>query len=183
MTDFNSLDNISEGGENPDIKSTILKFGGILGLISIIVLMLSGILSDPANPNQMASGAIGCGSFILSIAIYVMAIKSIRDSEFNAGKISLGSGFKIAFFTGLIGSVINALFGYLYNTVINPEQLAFARDMMDEAAVDADEATAGFMNFFSSFVTAEGQLISGLVGGVIFSAIIAIIVAAIMKRD
>ena len=60
MTDVNSLDNMNQGGENPDIKNTIFKYGGILGLTGIITVMLTGILSDPSNPNQ--SGIITQGS-------------------------------------------------------------------------------------------------------------------------
>ena len=183
MTDVNSLDNMNQGGENPDIKNTILKYGGILGLIGIISVMVTGILSDPSNPNQMAGIVTGCGSFIITIAIYVFAIKSIRDSEFNAGKISLGTGFKIAFLAGLLGTLIQVLFTYLYHTVINPSMLASARDLMDAAAEGADENTAGIMSSMSSLYSAKGQLLMGLVMGPIFSAIIGIIVAAIMKRD
>ena len=183
MTDVNSLDNMNQGGENPDIKNTILKYGGILGLISIITLMLTGITSNPESQNMMLSSVISCGSFIVIIAIYVLAVKSVRDSEFNAGKISLGTGFKIAFFTGLLGSVIGALFGYLYNTVINPSMMANLADIMEAAAEGADEGAAGVMSYMSSFYTAKGQLIYGLIAGPLMSALFGIIVAAIMKRD
>ena len=183
MTDVNSLDNMNQGGENPDIKNTILKYGGILGLIGIITVMVNGLLSDPSNPSQMGGMLNSCGSLIITIAIYVFAIKSIRDSEFNAGKISLGTGFKVAFLAGLVGTVIQVLFTYLYNTVINPSMLAAAKDLMDAAAEGTDENAAGMMSFMSSFFSAKGQLIMGLVIGPIFSAIIGIIVAAIMKRD
>lgn len=183
MTDVNSLDNMNQGGENPDIKNTILKYGGILGLTGIITVMLTGILSDPSNPNQIAGMVTSCGYFIIAITIKVFAIKSIRDSEFNAGKISLGTGFKIAFLAGLLGTLIQVLFSYLYNTVINPSMLASARDIMEAASEGADENTAGIMSSMSSFYTAKGQLIMGLVSGPIISAIIGIIVAAIMKRD
>jgi hypothetical protein len=186
MTDVNSLDDLSNGGKNPETKNTIIKYGVILGLISIIIAVLTNLLggADPLNPKPAVSFGLGCGGFIISIAVIVVAVKSIRDSEFNAGKISLGDAFKIGFFASIIGTVIAACFNYLNLTVINPEQLEAVREMMEESMAGVDEDSQGFTSFFTNFATNPGmQFVSTLIFGTIFNAIFAIIVAAIVKKD
>lgn len=186
MTDTNSLDDLSKGGKNPETKSTIIKYGVILGLVSVIMAVLTNLLggADPMNPNPAVSVGLGCGGFIISIVIIVMAVKAIRDSSFNDGKISLGDAFLIGFLSALIGTVIAALYNYINLTLINPEQLEVVREMMEESMESVEDEAQGVVSFFTNFATNPTmQFFSTLVFGAIFNAIIAIIVAAIMKKD
>ncbi len=186
MTDANSLDDLSKGGKNPETKSTIIKYGVILGLVSVIIAVLTNLLggADPLNPKPAVSVGLGCGGFILSIVIIVMAVKSIRDSAHNGGRISLGDAFLIGFLSALIGTVIAALYNYLNLTVINPEQLEVVREMMEESLESVEDEAQGMVSFFTDFATNPSmQLLSTLFFGSIINAIIAIIVAAIMKKD
>lgn len=186
MTDTNSLDDLSKGGKNPETKNTIIKYGVILGLVSVIIAVLTNLLggADPLNPKPAVSIGLGCGGFIISIVIIVMAVKSIRDSAHNGGRISLGDAFLIGFLSALIGTVIAALYNYLNLTVINPEQLEVVREMMEESMESVEDEAQGMVSFFTNFATSPSmQLLSTLIFGSIINAIIAIIVAAIMKKD
>ena len=186
MTDANSLDDLSKGGKNPETKSTIIKYGVILGLASVIIAVLTNLLggADPFNPKPAVSIGLGCGGFILSIVIIVMAVKSIRDSAHNGGRINIGDAFLLGFFVAMIGTLMGAVYNFLNLTVINPEQLEVVREMMEEAMESAGDDAQGVASFFTNFATNPTmQFVSTLVGGAFFNAIIAIIVAAIMKKD
>lgn len=186
MTDANSLDDLSKGGKNPETKSTIIKYGVILGLISIILAVLTNLLggADPLNPKPAVSFGLGCGGFIISIITIVLAVKSIKDSHFNGGKISIGEAFKIGFFITLIATILGACYNYLNLTVINPEQLEALREIMEESMSGIEDDAQGVASFFTGFATNPAmQFVSTLIFGSIFNAIFAIIVAAIMKQD
>ena len=185
----NSIDNLGAKEKNPDTKQVIIRYGVILGFISVILAVVMNILGagDPMNPKPGASMAIGCGSLILSIVLMVLAVKAIRDSQHNGGKIKLGDAFMLSFLVGMIATVIGSLYNFIDVSFLNPEKMEMTREMMEQAFEDAgevDEAAQGITSFFMNFATnPTAQLISTIIGGAFFNAIIAIIVAAIMKKD
>ena len=108
----------------------------------------------------------------------------LRSGIDKSSKISLGDAFLIGFLSALIGTVIAALYNYINLTLINPEQLEVVREMMEESMESVEEEVQGVVSFFTNFATNPTmQFFSTLVMGAIFNAIIAIIVAAIMKKD
>lgn len=185
----NSIDDLTQKGKNPETKQVIIRYGVILGFISVILAVVMNILGagDPMNPKPGASMVIGCGSLILSIVLMVLAVKAIRDSQHNGGSIKLGDAFMLSFLVGMIATVIGALYNFIDVSFLNPEKMEMAREMMEQAMEDAGEvdgAAQGITSFFMNFATnPTAQLVSTIIGGAFFNAIIAIIVAAIMKKD
>ncbi len=58
------------------------------------------------------------------------------------------------------------------------------REMMEESMEAVEDEAQGVVSFFTNFATNPAmQFVSTLVGGAFLYAIIAIIVAAIMKKD
>jgi Protein of unknown function (DUF4199) len=161
---------------------TAIKYGGILGAIGVVlglVMYLTG-MTDPENANPAVGGGIGCLSIILTIVVYVLAVKKHRDVDLG-GAISFGRAFGVGMATSLINGAISAVWGLLFNNLIAPDVMEKTREMMMEQAQPGQE---GMMEAIAN-VTASPIMgpIATLIGTLIIGAIISLIVGAIMKKE
>ncbi|MCC6727588.1 MAG: DUF4199 domain-containing protein [Saprospiraceae bacterium] len=161
---------------------TALRYGGILGAIGVVmglVMYLSG-MADPETANPMAGAGIGCISMIVTVIVYVLAVKKHRETELG-GAISFGRAFGMGMAVAVISGVISTVWGIIYNNLIAPDILEKTREMMLEQAQPGQE---GMMETIANITTSPilGPIMT-MVGTLIFGVIISLIVAAVMKKE
>lgn len=109
------------------MKKTILKYGGISGLILGSLFAISFMFLDAENPDYSLGEVIGYTTMVLSLSVVFFGIRNYRD-EGLGGTITFGK----ALITGLGISAVSALiftaFDTIYVTMINPE---FFTDYID----------------------------------------------------
>jgi len=88
-------------------RSVGIKFGLILGVISIVMFLVTAVLGY--NPFSTARSWIGIG---ISIATLVFAQKQFKDE--GDGFMSYGQGFSIGFWQSLVSLVLSMAVTYVY---------------------------------------------------------------------
>ncbi|WMN12628.1 DUF4199 domain-containing protein [Marivirga salinae] len=160
-----------------------LKWGAILGLISIIIYLVVYLI----DITLLAKSGVGIALLVISLAIVIYAGRDYRSKL--GGYMSFKDAFLHAFIVFVLAGFIGTVFNYLLFNFIDPEIVpvlieaqmtntmkameAFgggSTDMMDEMAVKMKES-----------YTLTGQATSFL-WALIFYAIGALIVGAINKK-
>lgn len=182
---MNTLDNpmVPQESEVPFFQ-TALRYGLIGAGVAIAVSLISNLLGL-AEGNQSMGMVIGCISILLYIGFQVMGVKTHREDELN-GYISFGRAFITALVVGIVMGVVSSLFNYIYLTFIDPGMLERVMNMTYEAYEQqgmSEEQIEAAMSMVGGMMTAEGQLMTGLIGAAVISAITGLIIAAVMKRD
>ncbi len=167
----------------------IMRFGLIGGLI-LVVFALVGIVTGWSSP---ANWLMALVFTFLMIVIYnlimVYAIKSDRNSL--GGYITLGRAFLVAFISTCIAGLIMALFNSVYMGIIDPEYMVKIGDDlramyesfgMDENMIEQSLENAGALEA-QTFGSALVNQLSGYLFGAFVGGVIAIITAAIMKKN
>jgi len=169
----------------PTSLNTGLILGIITGILNVSLLMFTNPL-QPSGTDFVIIGLVFLASLTASIIFPVRAVKSVRD-EINGGVIKLGQAFLVAFVALLIASVISVTFAVLYLYFLAPDSLAEQAQEMKDLIMDqldgasdlvVSMATSGVDRFINPMKQYYGLIMSG-----ILSAVIAIIIAAVLKRD
>ncbi|MCB9329404.1 MAG: DUF4199 domain-containing protein [Lewinellaceae bacterium] len=160
---------------------TFTKYGIYLGLGLIITSFVCYFIS----PRFFLTWGSWIG-FILYIIMMVMAVK---EEKFNLGSISFKGAFGQSWLTYVVGTLIATIFAYIMMHFIDPTLM----DTANEIAKEAIEKMSGFLgeegvekaleaidkqDTYSVF----GFVRSYLIGLIFPGAIIALIIAAIMKN-
>ncbi len=98
-------------------NQNLINIGIITGVASIIVFLLQAL----AGGGMMLSFGIGMISLVVVIAVPIVYIRKQRKE--NAGYITFGDAFKMAFIGLLIGGVISTLFSAAYINFVDPNYL------------------------------------------------------------
>lgn len=169
--------------ENPSAKpsKTILNYGVILGVVSVVIGVIAYVMNMHLNPHWafMVVGIVVFAGFL------VYGIKAFKQE--NGGFLSIGEALKVGLGIALIGALIGAAWTFALTTFIEPDymdQMAeVQREQMLESFPDMTDAqieSAMEMNakFSSPWIT----IAFGLVGNLFIGFIIALIAGAIMKQ-
>jgi hypothetical protein len=166
-----------------------LYWGVISGVASIILSVLLYVINfTPSSFGKM--GLTLLFSLVLFIVILVIALKSYRNSL--GGAMTYGQAFKFGFFVILISTAISSLYSFIFLKFIDPEYL---KNVMDQFMANLEE-------FLLSKGMSEDQVakameeatkkplpsplksaIQGFIQILIFSTIVNLIVAAILKKN
>ncbi len=164
--------------ENPaTVKSVVMKWGIILGIISIAMFIL-GVVADLLT-EQWWSWI----NAIPLIIVMVLAHKEFKDE--GNGYMSYSQGLGIGILTSLMSGLIAGLFQLLYTTVIDPEFTANMMEKIEDQWVEQGmtdqqiDAARGFVEVLQNPVTG---FFAGLFFAGLFGLIIALIVSAITKN-
>lgn len=156
----------------------IIKWGAIYVIASIVLTYIIQFLNvDPDSPIKWLST-------LLFIAFMLLTQKEYGDV--NGGYLTFGEGFKAGFLFAILSGIVLSVFTYLYFAVLSPE-------MVDKiiASTEAKMASKGLsqeqvdqaMSFTKKLLSPVGITISALISAAIMGAIIALIGAAIFKKD
>src|ERR1700741_2780169 len=102
-----------ENQANSTLKQSLL-YGGILGLVSIIISVIAYVL------DMSADSSIKWVNSIVQIIILVLGIKNYRDQHLG-GYISYGKALGTGTLIAFIGSIIAAIYTVIFVTLIDPE--------------------------------------------------------------
>lgn len=166
-----------------------LNWGVILGVVSIIFSVLTYIFEF--KPTTIVNGLITMGvGLLILIVILVMGMKAYRVNTLE-GSMSYGQAFKFGLFVILIGTAISSFYSYIFLAFIDPEYLKMITEEslvnteefmlnrgMSEEQVDKIMEEAAKQPVPTPFM----QSIKGFFFGSIFSTILNLIIAAIMKK-
>jgi drug/metabolite transporter (DMT)-like permease len=154
-----------------------IKWGLIMGLAGTIFTAVLYGLKIQNNPVQYLS-------FLITIGCLVLACREFKAG--NEGSMTLGQGFMTGFLACVISSVISAVFLTVWFNVIDPE---FVNTMREQAVADMekrgmeDEQIEQGMQMMGFMFNPWFFVVSALVAGPIIGAIVALIVAAVMKKE
>ncbi|EMS30953.1 hypothetical protein C943_02741 [Mariniradius saccharolyticus AK6] len=163
-----------------------LNAGLILGIVSVVLTFLIYFIS----PESLAS--FSTGMVILAIFLGALIFLGIQYRKSIGGFMDFGTGFKFAFIALIIAGLIGIVGNFLLYNVVDPElpgvlveaQLETTMAMMERfGAADAmtPEQIDEIRNGAASNFTLVGQL-KGFGFALIFYGIVALIVAAIIKK-
>ena len=169
---------MEEENEQISVKDVAVKWGLILGIISIVLFLAIyfGGLLGASWPNWVGA--------VISAGIIYMAHKEFK--ELGDGYMTYGKGLGIGTLTSVISSAVSAIFTYVYVKFINldytVELLDITRYKMEDEG-QSDEQIEMAMGYVEKFMTPEAMLAMGLFMGVLFGFIISLIVSAISKKN
>ena len=169
--------------QNPPIRPTALRYGGIAGLI-LIVLGLVYYLTDMVDYTGQSSNWLpNILNYGIMIGAIVLAIKYYKD-ELLGGSIKFGTAFKTGLATGLVMAVITAIWTFIFFSFIAPDMgttiLEASRTQMEDQGM-SDEQIDQALGITKMFITPGAMTVFVLFGTVVMAAIIAAIAGAIMK--
>lgn len=163
--------------QNVTVSNTAMRYGIIVGLISVIYSFVLAMLDETMNRG------LGAVAYLFLIVGMVMAFKYFKNH--NHGYMSYGQGLGIGTLMSLIVGLLSSIFMYIYIKFVDPEMMNRAMEMqrvqmeergMDDAQIDQAMEMAG------KFSSPELMIVFGTLGFVVIGFIIALIVAAIMKN-
>ena len=163
--------------QNVTVSNTAMRYGIIVGLISVIYSFVLAMLDETMNRG------LGAVAYLFLIVGMVMAFKYFKNH--NHGYMSYGQGLGIGTLMSLIVGLLSSIFMYIYINFVDPEMMNRAMEMqrvqmeergMDDAQIDQAMEMAG------KFSSPELMIVFGTLGFVVIGFIIALIVAAIMKN-
>jgi hypothetical protein len=163
--------------EKLTVKQVGLKYGIYLALVSIIYTLILQILGLAANR------WLGYVGFIFIIVALVLAHKDFkRSNEF----MSFGQGLGISMIIVTISSVLGSIFTYIYIKFVDNSMLDVIREQsiaqMEKRGL-SDTQIDQALEMQAKFTTPEWILIFGILAGIFFGFIIALIVTAITKKS
>jgi hypothetical protein len=159
-------------------RSTGIRYGLILSLISIIYFLVMTMLSI-----NMTEGPGRWLSMVFTLAVLYMAHQYFKEN--GDGFMEYGQGIGIAFWLGLVSSAIYSVFFYVYIKFIDSSFLDMIRDQQleqFEARGMSDEQIEQAMKFANMFTSPEALVGFSLFGGVFFTIIIALIVTIFTQK-
>ena len=89
-----------------------LQYGAILAILSIVLFLIPAVMGE--NPFKGVWNWIGAA---VSVIVIVLAHKKFKDD--GDGFMRYGQGIGIAFWIGLISTVVSILFSYSYTAFID----------------------------------------------------------------
>jgi hypothetical protein len=164
--------------ENQPFIRSALRFGLLTGGVIVVwdlILYITGL-----HTNQ----ALGYLSLILLVGGMFLANRDYLT--INRGNMSFGTGFKIGFVVASIAGALSSVFVAVYMS-INPhlieESLEVARLEMEKNPQMTPEVIDQAMEMTAKFMTPPAIAGIGFLSLVFLGAILALVVAAIMKKD
>ncbi len=158
-------------------KSVGIKYGLILGIVSIISFLLITLTNTDMN------GPAKWASYPIYIVIIILAHKAFKDD--GSGFMSYGQGIGIAFWMSLISSLIGSVFTYIYVKFIDTGFIdtlkeSQVRQMEKNGLTDAQIDQA--MSISGKLMTPELIAVFGIVFGIIGIVITALIVTIFTQK-
>ena len=160
---------------------TTREVGIRYGLISAVVGIFYFVLITMAG--MQMQGPAGYLGYLITAAIIFLAHKYYKDN--GNGYMSYGQGIGIAFWCGLISSVISSVFVFIYASYIDSSFIQNIKDLqleqMEKQGLSEAEIEQA-MKIAGAFTSPAGIAGMGFIGGIITALIIAVIVTIFTQK-
>lgn len=167
------------------INKNTINFGLLLGGILVVGFLLNVVI----EPGWIGMMGIMLVTYVIGIILLVRFVKSER--RLNNGVISFKEAFIKSFASLVIASLLSTGIGFLYITLIDPgypERLTLQTMESTASFMEGnvpDEQVAETLKEIETDMT-EGFTLAGqlktFAKGLIFYAVLALIIAAVLKR-
>ncbi|OYT15960.1 MAG: hypothetical protein B7C24_10230 [Bacteroidetes bacterium 4572_77] len=170
--------------KNVSFGSNAFKFGLLLSIFNIVLTLVYYIFDfEVFNLSFIITNLLL--STVIVGTFFVFGIKSYRDNLLN-GVITYGQAVIQSLVIGIIAYAIIAVFNFIFYSYIAPEYLADQLDgfiaFMESFNLPA-EAMDDAVEEFENNLTPVKQMLSMIKSGAIFTIVVSLIAAAIVKKD
>lgn len=163
-------------------------YGLYMGLISIaisVIIWAGGLME---SMGLFGSAIIGLLSFVITFLLLLFFTKAYRNKEMD-GIISFKQAFQFAMLVIVFSVIISTIYNYVFHTLIDPEYVKNLTAVMQQKTMDYMEKMGApesqiekTLEKFSEIPTLWKTLRQGILYGLIGGGILALIVAAIVKK-
>ena len=162
----------------PSSKKYILKYGVLLGILSVLLGIVIYATDNSADPHI----AFTIAGYVIIIGAIVTGIQAYKKD--NNGYLSIVDALKIGIGTALIGGIIAAIWTVILMTILEPEmivhiqeaqKIAMEKQFPDMPQEQKDQALAISRKMASPFAVATIILVTNLFLGFIISLITGLI--------
>ena len=174
--------------KSTSLMKSSLVYGSYLGLISILVSVVIWAGGVIESSGIWGGAIIGLFSLILNFIVLWIFSKSYRNKECG-GFINFGTAFKFAFMVIVVATVITTIYNFIFHTIIAPDYMENLMAVMQQNTLEymenmgaPESAINKAMEKFEDIPTIWKTLRQGILFGIIGGAIIASIVALIVRR-
>lgn len=124
------------------------KWGAIMGF-GLIVMGLVFYLTGSIDLETGQSGTMSTIlSYVISIGALVLGIKAYK--AINQGELTVGQAIIQGLLIALVGGIINAIYTYVFFTMLEPDILVNMKDQVMEQSGGDAEQVEGIMDAFMS---------------------------------
>ncbi len=157
----------------------VMNYGLITGLVLIAYSLLLYIIGQSLNQLLEYLAIV-----ILAYLIYLFS--KIHRDKINEGILPYGKGFTLGFLIGFFAGIILSFFSYIQITLIDPSLVDKQLELMEQKFFErgmSEEQVEAAINISKKWMTPVGIFFGSLLSFSFWSAIIALITAAILKKD
>ncbi len=161
---------------------TMLSYGTMLGIASIILSVLNYSFGNIYNPHWIFA-TLGP---LLFVGFIVYGIKAFKLS--NEGFLKLGQAIKIGLGIALIAGIIASIYQFVFMNYIEPDYMTKVAEVQEqilyEKFPDMDEALIEKQLEITQKFSSPGILLAfSLAGSLIMGLIISLIAGLFMKKE
>ncbi len=156
-----------------------LIWGLIIGFAGIIFQVILYMTGQDTNQN------LGYLGILITLVLLILGIRSFRDSV-RGGVLPFNQAFGFGMVAITVWALLGSIYSYISFTVIDPDIITRIQELQMEKMMERgipEEAIDQGMSFMSRFMKPGLLVVSGFISSIFFGAILALIVAAIFKRD
>jgi hypothetical protein len=165
--------------EQPSTARIALKWGAFLGLVLMVITLVMYLTDQSTNPifSGLTLGAM--------VAFLILSMREYRSQ--NGGYMTYGEGLGIGTLLSAVAGLLSSAFITFYNVVIDPtvqqRALEKAREKLEDQGKLSDEQIDQALEFSQKFQSPGFTFIAGVFGTVIMGFLLALIVAAFIRRN
>jgi hypothetical protein len=159
----------------PSVMSVGLKFGLILGLVSVTIGLVQLVIGYNPMENSWVQNVI---NVVITVVAIVFAHKSFKDN--GDGYMSYGQGLGIGMITVVVSLVIGGIYTYVYLNFLNPDALTAIWEKAEadmEAQGQSEEAIKMGLGIAKRFFW-----VFFIVGGLFWGCVLGLIVSIFTQK-
>jgi hypothetical protein len=174
----------------PSLQKTAITTGLYISVASIVWFLIQYIFGI-APVGFIKPILLGLSGFAISIVILVVMLKRFRND--TGGYITFGNAFIFSLIALVVSTLISGLFNFIFLKYFDPDhvktlleaQMIWMEDFMVRNNLPDDQIDKALDGIAKQMEDSNSlkQVLKSLGIGVIVSAIIALIIAAIMKKN
>lgn len=160
-------------------KNTILIYGSLLGVLSIVLALIGYILKSDQ------SGTFKFLTWLIYIVAIILGIKHYRDKGRN-GFISYGNAVGTGVLISLVGGIIFSIYLVLLVEVIDPDYITNIMQKAQDAMIEqgqSEEQIRMALKIQRKFSNPIVFALMGIVGSLFTGLITSLIVSIFLKKN